>query len=112
MHVNQVGFCCGEGRLSAALPHTAPSWRAAAGCFCVLYLLVGLFQNGGIVFERLNAVSRVHVVEMVRRVQPRRLDVVDGEFYIWRHPRWLDGAEVNAFDGGAGVGFAHWRAFL
>lgn len=54
--------------------------------------------------------ARVHVVEVVGRVQPRRLDVVDGEFYIWRHPRRLDRAEVDAFDAGAGVGFAHWRA--
>lgn len=87
-------------RRTAAL---RPPWLAAG----VLYLLVGLFQNGGIVFERFDAVARVHVVEVVRWVQPRRFDVVDGEFYIWRHPRWLDRAEVDAFNGGAGVGFAH-----
>lgn len=87
-------------RRTAAL---RPPWLAAG----VLYLLVGLFQNGGIVLERLDAVACVHVVEMIRRVQPRRLDVVDGELDVWRHPRRLDRAEIDAFNGGAGVGFAH-----
>ena len=37
-------------------------------------------------------------------VQPVQVVIVDFEFEIWRDPGRLDGGEINAFDGGFGMG--------
>ena len=37
-------------------------------------------------------------------IQPVQVIIVDFEFQIWGDPGRLDGGEINAFDGGFGVG--------
>jgi hypothetical protein len=49
----------------------------------------------------------VDEIEVVARMQPRTLEIVDHEFHIRRHPGGLDWREVDAEDGGRGVLVAH-----
>ena len=53
------------------------------------------------------AMARMHKVEVVARIQPLALGVVDHEAHIGRHPGRLDGREVDAEHLGGRVGVAH-----
>lgn len=68
---------------------------------------MGLGEHALVVAERLDRVARVDEVEVVGRVHPLCLGVVDHEFDVGGRPGRLDGAEVDALDEGAWVLLAH-----
>lgn len=56
------------------------------------YVLIGLFKQGGPVFDRAGQMSDVDVIERVLRPRPLGLGIVDLELHVWRDPGGLDGA--------------------
>jgi hypothetical protein len=71
-------------------------------------VLVCISKEGGPIFDRHDDMPRVNEVEVIERVYPGALDVVDHEFHVRRYPLGLDRGEVYSEDSGRGMLVSHY----
>lgn len=68
---------------------------------------IGIAKELWPVLDGHDCMSCVHEVKVVLRMKPGTLDIVNHELYVWRHPGWLDGGEIDAKHCGGRILISH-----